>query len=311
VSAGWVAGSVRARAIARRALGAQEARRLAACGSLSDALAMLATTPYQIGSDLGGGQQALAAAQHAVAASALWDLRVLAGWLPQGSAPLMRTLAGWFEIANVAERIHELAGRPPGEVFRLGALATVWPRSQQATSLAQLRAVLAASAWRDPGGDSAAAIEVGLRTRWAERVAALGAPARNWAAAALAIMLAGERFGPGQRPEQPVLRSVAVTLLGRAITDARSLDEFTRRLPRQLSSVFDGVRSPDQLWRAEAAWWAQTERDGHALAACTGFDRRPVIGAAAVLAADARLVRAALEVAARGGGAMGAFDAVA
>ncbi|HEX9033119.1 MAG TPA: hypothetical protein VF834_14865 [Streptosporangiaceae bacterium] len=311
MSAGWVAGSVRARAIARRRLGAQEARRLAACGSLADALAMLAATPYRVGSDLGAGQDALAAAQHAVAASVLWDLRVLAGWLPQGGTSLMRAVAGWFEIANVAERIQELAGRPPGETFRLGALATAWPQLRSTTTLAQLRAALAASAWKDPGGDTAVAVEVGLRARWAQRAADLGDPARTWAAGALAILLAGERFGAGQRPEHPVLRSVSVTMLGRGIADARGLEEFAARLPRKLAELLDGIRSPDELWRAEAAWWARTEQEGYALLADPGFDRRPVIGAAAVLAADARRVRAALEVAARGGGAMGAFDAVA
>jgi hypothetical protein len=56
---------------------------------------------------------------------------------------------------------------------------------------------------------------------------------------------------------------------------------------------------------------ATSEREGLALLSEPGFDRRPVIGATVVLAADARRVQAALEVAARGGGPMGAFDAVA
>lgn len=340
MSAGWVAGSVRARAIARRRVGADQARRLAACGSLSEALAMLAASPYRVGGSLPGdsgapggggdasagtgsaggsapprvlsgtGQDALAAAQHAVAASVLWDMRVLAGWLPQGSASLMRTLAGWFELANVAERLQELAGRPPGATFRLGALATAWPRLRRAATLAELRAMLAASAWKDPGGDTADAMEVGLRARWAQRVADLGAPARPWASGALALLLAGERFGAG-RADHPVLRSVSVTLLGGPATEAGTLAELASRLPRELSGVLDGVRTPGDLWRAETAWWARTEREGLTLLSEPGFDRRPVLGATVVLAADARRVQAALEVAARGGGPMGAFDAVA
>ncbi|MFI5079696.1 MAG: hypothetical protein ACHQCE_01390, partial [Streptosporangiales bacterium] len=79
MSTGWVAGSVRARALARRRLGAAAARQLAASGSLADALRVLAATHYGR-EDLGG--QTLAGAQHAVARTVLWDLRVLAGWLP-------------------------------------------------------------------------------------------------------------------------------------------------------------------------------------------------------------------------------------
>lgn len=326
MSAGWVAGSVRARALARRRIGTEEARRLAACGSLDDALAMLAATAYRIGpgapSRSGeppggpaahgghGTQGALAEAQHAIAEALLWDLRVLAGWLPQGGAQLMRALAGWFEIANVAERLAELAGRPPGPVFRLGALATAWPQLRRSGSLAELRSVLAASAWKDPGGDTADALAVGMRARWAQRVAALGEPAQTWAASALVLLIAGERFGAG-RPHNPVLRSVAATLLGPQAARADTLDELAGRLPRRLSWVLEPAAAAADLWRAEAAWWARTERDGRDLLAGSGLDKRPVLGAVVVLAADAWRVRAALEIAARGGGPIEVFDAVA
>ncbi len=79
MSGGWVAGSVRARALARRRLGADAARELAACGSLAEALQALAATPYGRESQPG---LTLAEAQHGIAAAILWDLRVLAGWLP-------------------------------------------------------------------------------------------------------------------------------------------------------------------------------------------------------------------------------------
>jgi len=312
VSAGWVAGSVRARALARRRIGAGEARRLAACGSLDEALAMLAATPYRIGPGVpgGGAQEALAATQHAIAEALLWDLRVLAGWLPQGGAQLMRALAGWFEIANVAERLAELAGRQPGPTFRLGALATAWPQLRRADSLAELRSVLAASAWKDPGGDTPEALQVGMRARWAQRVAGLGEPAQTWAASALALLLAGERFG-AERTANPVLRSVAATLLGPRAAAADTPDELARRLPGRLSWVLEPVADPADLWRAEAAWWTRTERDGRELLAGSGLDKRPVLGAVVVLAADARRVGAALEIAARGGGPIEVFDAVA
>jgi hypothetical protein len=302
---------------------------------------MLATTPYRIGPGVPGGAglapggdalegravsgqmtdgdaaagdngalEALAATQHAITEALLWDFRVLAGWLPQGGAQLMRALAGWFEIANVAERLAELTGREPGATFRLGALATAWPQLRRADSLAELRSVLAASAWKDPGGDTAEDLEVGMRARWAQRVAGLGEPAQTWAASALALLLAGERFGAG-RTVNPVLRSVAATLLGPRAATADTPDELARRLPGRLSWVLEPAASPADLWRAEAAWWARTERDGRELLAGSGLDKRPVLGAVVVLAADARRVGAALEIAARGGGPIGVFDAVA
>lgn len=312
MSAGWVAGSVRARALARRRIGVAEARRIAACRDIGAALAALAATPYRItvvqaGPDL----EVLAAAQHAIAESLLWDLRVLAGWLPQGGAQLMRTLAGWFEIANVAERLAEVTGGQAGPSFRLGALATAWPRLQHCDSAAAIRAALTASAWKDPGGDTAQAIGVGMRARWAQRVGTLGEPARTWAASALVLLLAGERFG-AHRPPGQVLRSACADLIGPAAASAASLPELSGQLPARLSWVLDpAAGSAAGLWRAEAAWWARTEKDGRDLLAGSGLDARPVLGAVALLAADARRVSAALEVAARGGGPVGVFDAVA
>ncbi len=330
MSAGWVAGSVRARAMARRRIGPQEARRLAGCGSLTEALGLLAATPYRTalrgpgssgqaragepGAALAAGGQGdlgeLAAAQHAIAEALLWDLRVLTGWLPQGGAQLMRALAGWYEIANVGERLAELSGRPPGPTFRLGALATAWPQLRRAGSLADLRSALAASAWKDPGGDSVAALEAGLRARWAQRVAELGEPARTWAASALALLLAGERFGAG-RPANAVLTSVAATLLGPRAARAGSLAELTAQLPGRLAWVLEPAGNAAGLWRGEARWWARFEEDGRELLAGSGLDRGPVLGAVSVLAADARRTCAALEVAARGGGPIEVFDAVA
>lgn len=115
MSAGWVAGSVRARALARRRLGAEETRRLASCGSLSDALRMLAATAY--GAGLRPGQP-LAVAQREIASSVLWDLRVLAGWLPSEGLRLLRVLGAWFELANIDELLQSIAGSAINPVLR-------------------------------------------------------------------------------------------------------------------------------------------------------------------------------------------------
>jgi hypothetical protein len=46
----------------------------------------------------------LAAAQHAVSATMLWHLRVLAGWVPPYASGPLRVLAAGFEIAGCAPR---------------------------------------------------------------------------------------------------------------------------------------------------------------------------------------------------------------
>ncbi len=307
MSAGWVAGGVRARGIARRQVGPEAARQLAASGSLESALRQLAAGPNDRGTRPG---QTLPEAQHALSAALLWDLRVLAGWLPGGGGQLMRALAGWFEIANSDELLQRLSGRQAGEYFELGALATAWPRLRDSASPAGLRAALAASAWKDPGGDSEYALRLGMRARWAERVAALGGRAADWAAAGLALLLAGERFA-AERAAPAVLRAAAVSLLGARAADAATLAELADRLPRRLSWALEHVADPADLWRGEAALWSRVERDGVALLRTSTLDFSPVLGAAAVLAADARRLRAALELAARGGGPLEAYDAVA
>ena len=125
------------------------------------------------------------------------------------------------------------------------------------------------------------------------------------------LLLAGELFG-AQRPAGQVLRSACADLIGPAAASAASLPELAGQLPARLSWVLDpAAGSAAGLWRAEAAWWARIEKDGHDLLAGSGLDARPVLGAVALLAADARRVSAALEIAARGGGPSGVFDAVA
>ena len=307
MSAGWVAGSVRARALARRRLGCAATRRLAAHASLADALRTLAGTPYGR-ADMPG--QTLAAAQHAIAATVLWDLRVLAGWLPRDGVRLLRTLAGWFELANVDELLQTMAGRPAGGEFQLGALATAWPQLRQAASLAGLRTALAASAWRDPGGETALALRLALRARWAARVAECGDPAWAWAAGAAALLLAGERFAAG-RTVDPVVMHGALGLLGPAAAGAATFEELAHVLPARARWVLTGVSSPAGLWRAEAAWWARVERDGSRLLSTSAPGSETVVGAVAVITADAWRVCAALEIAARGGGSLEDYDAVA
>lgn len=306
MSAGWVAGSVRAKAMARRRLGAATARRLAACRSLDESLHALAATPYGRAARPG---QSLAEAEHALAAALLWDLRVLAGWLPRDGVGLLRALAGWFEIANTDELLLGFQGAEAGTTFDLGALATAWPRLRKAGSLAGLRAALAASGWGDPGAGSALAIRLSMRARWAARLAA-SEEARSWACGAAALVVAGERLVAG-RQVPPAAVSSLRGLAGAPALAAGTLEELTAALPEAARWVLSEVRSPAGLWQAEAHWWARVEQDGLTALRSPAYGAPPVLGAVAVRAADVRRIRAALEVAARGGGPLEAYDAVA
>jgi hypothetical protein len=308
VSAGWAAAAVRARALARRRIGAAAARRLAASDSLDSALHALTATPYSRGIHPG---QPLGDAQHALAASVLWNLRVLAGWLPRGGVLMLRVLAGWFEIANTDELLAAMAGQEPGRTFRIGALATSWPQLEGARTVPGLRSALAASTWGDPGEDSAYAVRIWMRARWAARVGGeLEEPAPVWASGAAALLIAGERFAAG-RPPPPAVTAAVTGLLGTGVAGAATLDELAASLPGRAAWALAGVHTPADLWRAEARWWARVERDGFQLLREARFNGGPVLGAAAVLAADAWRTRAALEIAARGGGPLEAYDAVA
>ncbi|MCM4084360.1 V-type ATPase subunit [Paractinoplanes hotanensis] len=311
MTAGWVAGSVRATAMARRRLGAVAARELATCPGLPAALEVLARSPY--GRDVGPADT-LASAERAVEATTLWNLRVLAGWLPAEGAGLFRLLAGWFEIANIDEHLSGFAadpleaGVPP---FRLGSLATAWPRLSRTSSPAELRAALAASAWGDPGADTHRAISTWLRISWATRVSADIEPARPWAAGAVALLVARELVATGNPRPGVGTAAVIGRLLGAGWSGATGLADLARRLPVSARWALDEVTDPSDLWLAEIRWWARLRRDGTALALHPAFGRRRPLGAAVVLAADAWLVTAALELAARGGADREVWDALA
>jgi len=295
MTAGWVAGTVRAKAMARRVLGAEAARLVAASRSLPQAQRILQYTRYRDAAETG---LSLASAQHAVAATTLWDLRVLAGWLPRDGVSLLRLLAGWFEIANVDELLQVQAGLPAGPEFQLGALATAWPRLREARGTAGLRRALATSAWGDPGGDTSKDIRLAMRARWAARVAVSGDRARTWATAAAALLRSAA-------PTAPVTAATA----GRSAADPRL--SAMARLPSRGRPPASGLADQAaQPWEAEAGWWRHVESDGRVLLRSAATDSGPVLGAVAVMAADARRVRAALASAARGGQALEAYDAL-
>ncbi len=306
MGAGWTTGGVRARALLSRRVGAAGARAIAASPSLEEAVDRVRATPY--GHRLPAAVDR-AGAERAVAASVLWHLRVLAGWQPRQGVVALRALAGWFEVADVVGHARALAGRDPVPAYKLGSLATAWPRLAATTSPAALRAALARSAWRDPGTAAPGALALTLAMGWAGRVALDAPAARDWAVAGAAVLLARHRFGPGAGPGPAALRR-AEAVLGRSACAAGSWTAYLAALPGPAARTLAGLAGPGELWRAERRWWRDVE------ATASAQVRGPsgpelLVGCAALLAVDARRLRAALQIAARGGGELEAFDAAA
>lgn len=310
MSAGWVAGSVRSAALARRRLGASSIRGLAGCASLAEAVDVLARSQY--GRELHSGAD-LATTQRGIAVTTLWNLRVLAGWLPAEGAQILRLMAARFEIANIEEHLREFAADPQDRSvppFVLGRLATAWPRLSQTTSVGDLRAAMAHSAWGDPGEDSVYAISLWPPLSWADRVSYTVPAARPWAAGAAALTVAKELYVIGRRLP-PAADTVAARLLGRTWQQARGMADLAGRLPSDARWVLAGIDDPADLWRGEAAWWKRVSSDGQMLLSRAGFGSHRPLGAAAVMLADCWQVSAALELASRADAYPEVLDAVA
>ncbi|ALO98906.1 hypothetical protein SHL15_7927 [Streptomyces hygroscopicus subsp. limoneus] len=306
MSAGWVAATVRAKALVGRYPGTAGVREIARGPTLDDALRRLATTPYARYTRTAAD---LREAQRAVADTLLWHLRVLAGWLPRGGARLLVPLAAGFEIANVASRLHAPDGRRAEAPYRLGALETAWRNLQRAGTPAETRAALTASPWGDPGGDTPWALVTGMRMAAVRRTAVAVQPARRWARGRAVLLAAREVFVHHRSLPEPVLRDAA-RLLGWRATVATTYEEFRGRLPSSAGWALKDIDEPGELWRAEARWWRTVQADGAALLRAGRPGPRVVVGAVALLSVDAWRVRAALESAARGGRPGEVFDAL-
>ncbi|HKI90835.1 MAG TPA: hypothetical protein VJ986_00920 [Gaiellaceae bacterium] len=293
MSAGWVAGSTRARLLLQRRIGAGDARSVARAGDLEDGLARLAGTAY---AGAATASPTLEDAQRAVASVLLLELRLLLGWLPRGSSELVRSLGAWFELVNVEDRLAYLRGSPLLPAYELGALASAWPRAAGAASPAELRDALRASVWADPGGDDEAAIHLGLRLAWARRIEARVPEARAWVGGALALV-AARGVVTGSRTLRDV-RSTALRGLGDEWRHAETLGDLRRSLPPRAGWVLAGAEDVVQPWELEAAWWRRVGSDAEVLARTSREGRAVVIGSVALLALDATRVAAALAAAA-------------
>jgi hypothetical protein len=293
----WTAVAVRARGLAARRVGREAGRALASSPSLSEALAVLMRTPYQ--HDVRAGMD-LATAEHAVWSTLLWHLRVLAGWAPSRGYERVRVLAGGFEIANIVGKLAQFDGRAAVAPYELGALSTAWGPVSRASSADEIRSALTASVWGDPGGTDVPTVGAALQIAWMRRVL-YGVPeAANWARMFGGLLLA-RMLAAGTPPTADTMleRNLRLVVGGRW-KSTTSLADLPSSVAKGASRALGSDVAGD-LWHAEARAWTVLEQD--ALRMQRGWNPGPasVVAAAGLLAVDAWRLRAALELAARGG----------
>jgi hypothetical protein len=319
VSAGWVAATVRSQALARNRLGAAGARSLASLTSVQDARGRLEGTLFANAVDRATSMDELDRSTRAVV---LWELRVLAGWMPPAGAGLARALAAGHERDNIVGRLRELDGGPPELVFELGALATVWPKCVAATTRAALLAEVERSASGSlaplPAHISPGALHDVLTATALRRLADTAPAASGWAAQAGAILLARMLFVDMQAPPPVVLRSLGPLLGGSWSPDGNSgygqpqdFQEFVARLPDGVRRGLAGVSRADQLWQGDVR--LRTQVDAEATRMIRSADPGPnsVLAAVTLVDLDAWRIRAALAAVAAGIGHSEVLDAVA
>jgi len=307
MSAAWVAASVRARSMAQRRVGAVGSRRIAEQHSLADALPLLADTGY---AERLAHCTDLAVAERATRDTVLWQLRVLAGWMPGRGARLVRAAAGAFERDNIVALTRRLDGVAAAyDPFELGALTTSWRRLQKVSSAEELAESLRRSSWGGAGSDETALRDV-LTVVWLRRLAAVAPKARPWAGAGCALIAARIVLVDHAAPSARTLELVR-PVLGGTWETAGDLAELRAALPSSVSPVLRDIEAPEELWRAEAGMRAAVEADGLRLLGGSHHGPGVVLGAIAVLSMDAWRVRAALAAAAAGTGSSEVLDAVA
>ena len=304
MTAAWVAASARGRLLARRRLGGT-ARRVAAAADADGAVAIVAASTYRRGVHVGMSREA---ASRAVGAVCLWNLRVLAGWVPPRGEDVVRVFAGRFELVNVADRVLALSGHAAPKPYALGALSTVWPRVATAATIEDVRAALAHSPWGDPGSTDWPAMAVALEARWALWLAEAVPGAAAWGAGRAGLVAAGE-VQKGRAVPAAVRRDLG-RLLGTRWEHATDLAALRAGLPVDAGWVIDGLDGSD-LWRAEGRWWQRVDREAAATSRAGGEGPAVVGAAAASLVADAWRAQAALQATGWGPLGLEVFDAVA
>lgn len=312
----WVAAAVRSRSMARRRAGSGLIDRVARSGSLTAALDLLRDTGYAARL---ASADTLLTAQRATRDTVLWEVRVLAGWVPPGGTALLRAVASAYEADNIVQLARRLAtppsapagrtalnGQDEAAPFELGSLATAWPRISAADSPAELADLLRRSPWGDPDSDLPAVLTA-VRLR---RLGAAAPEASDSTARAAALLAARVRLAGGTPPATRLV-SLLRPLLGIGWTEARSLPELREALPARLQPLLADLSTPADLWRAESTLPVLEEAEGFRLLRSGVPGPEIVFGAVQVLTADAWRLRAALAAAAGETGSSEVLNAVA
>lgn len=283
MSAGWIAGNVRALGLASEP--SDVAASVASATNLSGGVAVLGQASWIRDID---AATTVAASQRAVFETLLWRLRVIAGWLPSEGVEMVRSCVVWFEIRNIEDRLAYFAGALAELPYELGRLGIISRALGVTSSGEDIRRLMAASAWGDPGGADAYRIRIWLRRMWHKRARDASPQLRVWSDAAAWLLAVRER------------------------TAARSGADLLARTPPSLPSSWKWASvdwaGPD-LWRAEERWWIQVREDGLRLLHAPIGTAGPALGAITTLASSARRIATALEIAAGvGGGGIDAAD---
>ena len=307
MTAGWVAVSTRGGALLGRLAGPAGARELAEAATWSQARGQLATTFY--GTEMTTDSDR-AEARSAATSATVWQLRVLAGWLPAQASGLARLFTAPIEIANIEAHLASLSGAAVQGPVSLGSLAVAWPRVATTTSPEQVRAVLTHSAWGDPGGADPVAVAVGLRVAWARRLIRQVPETAAWAKGGLAVLIAREAFA-FSREVAPLTGRELDRLVGKGWRQAATIPELALVLPDSAAWALADIASPADLWRAELAVTRRVTAEATRLAAVKRFTKGTVAAVMALLLVDLWRVTAAIELAGRGPNSTEVFDAVA
>lgn len=254
----------------------------------------------------------LSAAQHAVSATLLWHLRVLAGWGPPLGAHHLRLLASEFEIANVASLLDEIRGGAAQPRFSLGSLALLRAGVSGARSTDEVRRALRSSPWGDPTSDDPDGIRLAMQFARTRMIVDSLQAAEDWAVVDASLLLSEVVANDALGELSPSALRDARVVLGDRWQRVTSLVELAGLLPEQGRALLSGVAEPEGLWRAGIRRWTMLEASSAGIGAGAGASAADVVRVAAALHVDAWRVRAALSLAALGGGDLEeAIDAAA
>lgn len=307
MTAGWVAASTRGSALVRRLVGDAGARELAGAETWSEAQGQLSGTFY--GAEMPSNADR-ATARRAATTATIWQLRVLAGWMPVGASSLARLFAAPVEIANIEAHLASLSGADTSTPLSLGSMAVAWPSVVPATSPEQVRTALIHSAWGDPGGADPVTVGFGLRAAWARRLVRQVPDAAPWAKGGLALLIARELYA-FDRDIAPLTGRELDRLVGNRWRQATSISDLARLMPESAGWALANIASPSELWQAEVGVARRVTADATALATAKRFTKGTVAATMALLLLDLRKVTAAIELAGRGHHRTEVFDAVA